>query len=65
MMIDRRTVFDIHRLAHDGLSVRKIAATLGLSRQTVHKYLADPNPQRPRIIRASKLDPFKDDIERL
>src|SRR5919109_5045088 len=65
MMIDRRTVFDIHRLAHDGLSVRKIAATLGLSRQTVHKYLDDPNPRRPRIIRASKLDPFKDDIERM
>ena len=38
-MIDRRTIFDIHRLAHDGLSVRKIAATLGLSRPTVHKYL--------------------------
>ena len=64
-MIDRRTVFDIHRLAHAGLSVRTIAATLGLSRQTVHKYLDDPNPRRPQIIRASKLDPFKDDIERL
>ena len=61
-MIDRRTIFDIHRLAHDGLSVRKIAATLGLSRQTVHKYLDDPNPKRPQITRASKLDPFKDDI---
>lgn len=64
-MIDRRTIFDIHRLAHDGLSVRKIAATLGLSRQTVHKYLDDPNPQRPRFMRAGKLDPFRDDIERL
>jgi transposase len=62
MMIDRRTVFDIHRLAHEGLSVRKIAATLGLSRQTVHKYLGDPNPQRPRRPRASKLEPFTDDI---
>ena len=38
-MIERRTVFEIHRLAHDGLSVRKIATHLGLSRQTVHKYL--------------------------
>ena len=64
-MIDRRTVLDIHRLAHEGLSVRKIATTLGLSRQTVHKYLADPNPRRPRISRASMLDPFKDDIERM
>jgi transposase len=63
-MIERRTVFEIHRLAHAGLSARKIAAHLGLSRQTVHKYLDDPNPQRPRISRASKLDPFKDDITR-
>jgi transposase len=31
----------------------------------VHKYLDNPHPQRPRLIRASKLDPFKDAIERL
>src|SRR5436189_6436824 len=61
-MIDKRTIFDIHRLAHDGLSGRKIAAALGLSRQTVQKYLGDPNPQRPRRPRASMLDPFTDDI---
>ena len=61
-MIERRLVFEIHHLAHDGLSVRKIAARLSLSRQTVHKYLNDPNPPRRRITRASKLDPFKDDI---
>jgi transposase len=65
MMIERRLVFEIHHLAHDGLSVRKIAARLGLSRQTVHKYLNDPNPPRQRITRASKLDPFKDDIARM
>ena len=64
-MIERRTVFDMHRLAHEGLSVRKIAARLGLSRPTVQKYLDNPNPQRPRIIRASKLDLFPDEIERL
>jgi transposase len=64
-MIERRTVFEIHHLAHDGLSGRKIAARLGLSRQTVHKYLADPTPQRPRITRASMLDPFKDAIAAL
>ena len=33
-MIDKRTIFEIHRLAHEGLSVRKIATILGLSRQT-------------------------------
>jgi transposase len=65
MMIDRRTIFEIHRLAHNGLSVRKIAATLGLSRPTVQKYLDDPTIQATKPTRASKLDPFKDDIERL
>jgi transposase len=65
MMIERRTVFEIHRLAHEGLSGRKIATQLGLSRPTVHKYLDNPNPQRPRISRASKLDPFTADIERM
>jgi DNA-binding NarL/FixJ family response regulator len=62
MMIDRRTVFDIHRLAHDGLSVRKIAARLGLNRQTVQNYLDDPGPHLAQRTRTSKLDPFKDDI---
>lgn len=64
-MIERRTIFEIHRLAHNGLSVRKIAATLGLSRPTVQKYLDDPTAQAAKPTRASKLDPFKDDIERL
>ena len=64
-MIDRRTVFDIHRLAHDGLSVRKIATTLGLDRQTVKKYLDDPAPQATPRSRASKLDPYQDDIARM
>jgi len=64
-MIERRTIFEIHRLADDGLSVRKIAATLGLSRQSVQKYLDDPAAQAAKRTRASKLDPFKDDIERM
>lgn len=33
-MMDQRTIFAIHRLAPEGLSVRKIAQTWGLSRQT-------------------------------
>jgi len=64
-MIDKRTIFEIHRLAHEGLSVRKIATTLGLSRQTTSKYLADPNPHRPLMLRPSQLDLFKDEIARL
>lgn len=64
-MIDKRIIFDIHRLAHEGLSLRKIANTLGISRQTARKYLEVPNPQRPPITKPSKLDSFKDDIHRM
>src|SRR5215813_4131912 len=64
-MIDQRTIFESHRLAHAGLSVRKIAKTLGISRQTTSKYLDDPSPPRPRRPRPSQLDPFKDTITRL
>lgn len=64
-MIERRTIFEIHRLAGEGLSVRKIATTLGLDRQTVRKYLDDPMAQAAPRTRTTKLDPFKDDIARL
>ena len=64
-MIDQRTIFEIHRLAHEGLSVRKIAQTLGISRPTTSKYLDDPTPPRPRRPRPSQLDPFKDTITRM
>src|SRR5215510_13988767 len=64
-MIDQRTIFEIHRLTHEGLSVRKIAVTLGISRQTTSKYLDDPTPPRPRRLRPSQLEPFKDAITRM
>jgi transposase len=64
-MINQRAIFDIHRLANDGFSVRKIAATLGVDRQTVQKYLDNPMAQAAKRTRQSKLDPFKDDIARL
>ncbi len=64
-MIDRRTVFEIHRLANEKLSIRKISETLGLNRKTVRKYLKDPNPKRPKIRRPSMLDPFRDHIARM
>jgi transposase len=61
-MIDKRTIFEIHRLAHEGLSARGIARSLKVNRKTVVRYLTDPNPPRPTIKRASKLDPFKQEI---
>ena len=47
-MIDRQTVFEIHRLHHLGWPERKIARSLRLSRPTVKKYIANPNPVRPK-----------------
>lgn len=63
-MIDRHTVFHIHRLHNEGLSKKKIAATLHIDRKTVRKFLNDPDPKRPPIKRASKLDPFKAQIDK-
>jgi transposase len=64
-MIDQRTIFEIHRLAHEGLSLRKIAHALGIARRTAQKYLDEPNPPRPSLSRPSLLDPFHEEIERL
>ena len=64
-MIDQRTIFEIHRLANEGVSIRRVAKALSLSRKTVAKYIRDPNPKRPIAKRASKLDPFKEEIKRM
>ena len=64
-MMNQRTIFEIHRLANDGLSVRQIALSLGIDRRSVKKYLDEPTLQRAPVSRTSKLDPFKDEIERL
>ena len=64
-MIDERTVFEIHRLHHEGRSIRRIARALSLSRDTVAKYLVNPERKKPVVKRPSKLDPFKDEIARL
>jgi len=50
-MIDRRTVFEIHRLKDEGLSQRQISKKLCLSRQTVKNYLDNPEQ---RIMNNSK-----------
>jgi transposase len=61
-MIDRRIIFEIYRMADEGFSKRKIAEKLKLNRDTVSKYLHDPNAPKPVIVRQSKLDPFKEII---
>ena len=65
-MLGGRTVKQMYELHAKGHSVRAIARTLGLSRNSVRKYLrADeiPKPkERPR--RGSKMDPFVAHLER-
>lgn len=63
-MINKRTIFEIHRLRDMGFSIRQIATTLKLDRGTVGKYLKHPDVNdRPKPGRASKLDPFKEIIK--
>ena len=65
-MIDRRTVFEIHRLKNLGYSFRKIAQTLRISRESAAKYWLDPTPGvQKRAPRPSKLDPYRDFIKQL
>lgn len=48
-------------MARRGMNVRGIARELGCSRNTVRRYLRDPEASRysPRPLRTTKLDPFK------
>ena len=58
-MIDRKTVFEIHRLKNAGYSARQIAGEMRLGRDTVKKYLENPEAtiarKKPRV---SKLDTY-------
>jgi transposase len=64
-MINERTIFEIHRLHHEGQSVREIAGRLAISRDSVSRYLAEPTRKKPAVKRPSKLDSFKPEILRL
>ena len=65
-MIDRQTVFEIHRLRNEGLAVRRISRMLKLNRETVLNYLNNPLRKPVARVKASrKLDPFKEEIARL
>ena len=58
-MIDRKTVFEIHGLKNVEYSERQIARELRLGRDTVKKYLENPEgavaPKKPKV---SKLDAY-------
>jgi transposase len=65
-MIDKRTIFEIHRLHELGMKERKIARHLGISRPTVRKYLRNPDITRVKpIAKPSKLEPYYDYINQL
>ena len=52
---------EIEVLRRQGKSIRAISAELGISRNTVRKYLRGevPPKMKPRPERASKLEPFR------
>jgi transposase len=63
-MLDRKSVFDIHRLKDAGCSARQIASELRIGRTTARKYL--DHPERTFAVRkprASKLDPYHEMID--
>ena len=64
-MIDKRTIFEIHRLKHLGWSKRKIARHLRIDRGSVKKYVSSPEVVQKRLNRISKLDPYRDQINAL
>lgn len=63
-MISKRVLFEIHQLDSQGHSQRTIAKQLRIDRQTVAKYLADPDiTAKKRAPKLSKLDPYRDRIK--
>jgi transposase len=60
-MLTQEQAVEIRVMARRGMSVREIARQLGCSRNTVKRYLRDPQARRygPREPRPTKLDPFK------
>jgi transposase len=65
-MLRSQTVNTIHDLAVQGKSIQGIARELGISRNTVRKYLRHPEAvfPKPREPRPSKLDPYKEQIRK-
>src|ERR1051325_393508 len=67
-MVGSEAALEMRVLHRHGKSIREIAREMGVSRNTVRRYLRDAEAERykPRSARPTKLDPFKDYIvERL
>ncbi|KPA12252.1 Integrase, catalytic core domain protein [Candidatus Magnetomorum sp. HK-1] len=63
-MIDKKTVFEIHKLKNENYSNRKIAHFLKISRETVSKYLKNPEVAiSGKVNRKSKLEPYYEQID--
>jgi transposase len=65
-MLRSQTVLTIHDYHTQGKSVQEIAQELDISRTTVRKYLKHPEAviRKPHPKRSSKLDPFKEQIQK-
>ena len=61
-MIRSGTIHTIHELKTQGKSIREIARTLGIARNTVRRYLRGKPNAVPRPKRGSILDPYKAQI---
>ena len=59
-MLTQEQAVEIRILARQGESIRQISRRIGLSRNTVRRYLRDEEARRygPRALRACKLDPY-------
>jgi transposase len=64
-MLGGRTVKQVLELSGAGASIRRIASTLGISRNTVRKYLRAPAVPQPaaRPPRVSKLAPYREHVQ--
>lgn len=63
-MLRSNTMHTIRDMSNQGQSIHAIAAELGIAHNTVRKYLRGTPEAAPRPRRASKLDPFKDQVRR-
>ncbi len=61
-MLRSGTINTIHELATQGKSIREIARTVGIARNTVRRCLRGKKEAMPRPKRGSVLDPYKAQI---